>query len=193
MLQPGDALLIVDPQNDFMPGGALAVPEGDRIIPIVNAWIVSAQQLSIPIIISRDWHPPHHISFKERGGPWPEHCVQNTFGAAFHKDIVIPENAIIINKAFLIDKDAYSAFEGITTDTQTPLPEKLHTLGIKRIWIAGLALDYCVYHSAISAHNLGFEFHVILPACRAIAKDSAQKALADMQQLGVMIEYGAPS
>ncbi len=184
----GDALLIVDPQNDFMPGGALAVTGGDAIIPILNEWIAVAQKSNIPIIISRDWHPPHHISFKERGGKWPAHCIQNTHGAEFHKQLVLPSNAIIVNKAFLADQDAYSAFDGVLADSQTTLPDKLRSMGIKRVWIAGLALDYCVYYSAISAHELGFEFHVIMPACRAIAEDSARKALEHMQRLGVLLE-----
>jgi nicotinamidase/pyrazinamidase len=187
-LRPGDVLLVVDPQNDFMPGGALGVPGGDAIVPILNKWIAATAALDLPIVISRDWHPPHHISFKQRGGPWPPHCIQDTAGADFYKDLVIPENAIIINKAFVADKDAYSAFEGVTADAGTPLADKLRELGAKRIWIGGLALDYCVYYSALSAHELGFEFHVILPACRAIAKESAEKAMAHMRQLGVLIE-----
>lgn len=179
-----DVLLIVDPQNDFMPTGALGVPQGDEIISLVNQWIAAAQAAHVPIIISRDWHPPHHISFIERGGPWPVHCVQNTKGAEFHKDLALPSNAIIVDKAFLVDKEAYSAFEGVTHDSKMPLPDQLQSLQAHRVWIAGLALDYCVYYSALSANQLGLEFHIILPACRAISPETGNKALEHMKKLG---------
>jgi nicotinamidase/pyrazinamidase len=186
--QAGDALLIVDPQNDFMPGGALAVPNGDEIIPILNDWIAAAEKANIPVIVSRDWHPPDHTSFQEQGGRWPVHCVRETPGAAFHKDLKIPKNAIIVDKAFTKDKEAYSAFEGITHAESIPLLEKLQTLGIKRIWIGGLALDYCVHYSAVGAHKAGLEYHVILPACRSIAKNTEEKAIKDMEKLQTIFE-----
>jgi nicotinamidase/pyrazinamidase len=187
-MKTGDLLLIVDPQIDFMPQGALPVPQGDEIIPIVNAWIKAAEKIGIPIAISRDWHPPNHISFKERGGPWPVHCVRETPGAAFHPDLAIPQDAIVIDKAIDPDYEAYSAFQGITHDTHIPVPELLRQLGIRRIWIAGLALDYCVYHSAITAHELGYEFHVILPACRAISQENSPKIIKQLKELGSVLE-----
>ncbi len=187
-LQSGDALLIVDPQNDFLPGGSLAVPRGDEIIPILNRLIDAAAKLGIPIIVSRDWHPLNHISFKTQGGRWPVHCVQNTEGAAFHKDLAIPKNAIIIDKAFDADHEAYSAFEGVTHDDHVPLAEIIRQLSIKRIWIGGLALDYCVHFSAVGAHKLGLEYHVILPACRSIAKQTEGKAMQDLEKLSAIFE-----
>src|SRR5207237_10586686 len=96
--QAGDALLIVDVQNDFCPGGALAVPEGDAIVPVLNRWIAEAEACRAPVFASRDWHPENHISFTQRGGPWPPHCVQNTRGAAFHPDLRLPPNAEIVSK-----------------------------------------------------------------------------------------------
>lgn len=125
-----DLLLIVDPQIDFMPQGALAVPQGDEIIPIINDWIKTAEKAGIPIAISRDWHPPNHISFKERGGPWPIHCVRDTPGAAFHPALIIPPHAVIIDKAIHPDQEVYSALEGIIHDTQTSVPELLRQLGM---------------------------------------------------------------
>src|SRR5437667_258948 len=128
----GDALLIVDVQNDFCPGGALAVREGDQVVPVLNRWIGRAEAQRIPIFASRDWHPPDHISFKARGGPWPPHCVQNTKGAAFHPDLKLPPDTEVISKADDPDKDSYSAFGG------TDLATKLRRVGIRRLWIGGL-------------------------------------------------------
>src|SRR5438874_13818264 len=96
-LKTGDALLIVDVQNDFCPGGALAVPEGDAVVPILNRWIAEAEGTGVPVFASRDWHPPNHISFKERGGPWPPHCVQGTEGGALQQGLKLPRHALIIS------------------------------------------------------------------------------------------------
>src|SRR5262245_15732315 len=138
MFKPGDALLVVDVQNDFCPGGSLAVSKGDEVVPVLNRWIEDAGAAGVPIFASRDWHPPNHISFKARGGPWPPHCIQNTFGAAFHPDLRLPPGAELISKADSPDVDSYSAFGG------TDLAERLHEAGVKRVWIGGLTQDYCV-------------------------------------------------
>lgn len=187
-LQAGDALLIVDPQYDFLPGGSLAIADGHKILPVLNDWIKAAQKAGIPIIISRDWHPAHHKSFKERGGPWPSHCVQNTHGAKFHKDLKFPNNAIIVNKAFNADKDAYSALEGVTDTEGVPLPEKLRQLKIKRLWIGGLAFDYCVQFSSLDARKSGFEVRIILPATKAIADETAQDTFKKLANADVAFE-----
>ncbi len=191
-LQKGDLILIVDPQMDFMLNGSLAVPEANQIIPIVNQWIAAGKKAGIPIAVSRDWHPPNHVSFEAQGGPWPVHCVRDTAGAAFHPDLQLPSDCFIVNKAFLADKESYSAFAGLLNDTGRPFTEKLDELGIKRIWIMGLALDYCVYNSAIDAAKYHLEFHVVLPACRAISEKWGKAALVHMKELGgVIIEEDA--
>src|ERR1043166_10328535 len=107
MLKRGDALLIVDVQNDFCPGGALAVPAGDEIVPILNRWIAEAEAAHVPVFASRDWHPANHISFKPRGGPWPPHCIQNTPGSQFHPALKLPPDVRIISKAETSDVDSY--------------------------------------------------------------------------------------
>lgn len=184
-LLPHDLLLIVDPQVDFLPGGALAVPCGDEIIPLLNQYIKEAQQSNIPIVISRDWHPQNHISFKSQNGPWPEHCIQYTPGAAFSSELNIPENAIIVDKAFLVSTESYSALEGLIHETLQPITKKLNELNIQRIWIAGLALDYCVYHTAIMGKKLGFDVKVLISACRGIDVTTSEKAIKEMQALDI--------
>lgn len=186
--QSGDALLIVDPQYDFLPGGSLAVADGDKIIPIINQWIEAAIKNHIPIIASRDWHPVNHISFKERGGPWPPHCVQNTHGAAFHRDLKLPNDVLIAEKAFDPDHDAYSAFAGVIHSNRVPLPEKLQQLQIKRLWLCGLTFDYCVHFTAMDARQAGYKVMIILPACKAIAAATEQKSFEDLVAAGVVME-----
>lgn len=181
--QPGDALLIVDAQNDFFPGGSLGVPDGDQIIPILNELITKAKQNNIPIIASRDWHPANHISFKENGGIWPVHCVQDSTGSHFHPDVHIPDSALIINKAFDVDKEAYSAFEGETLDGKS-LTQVLNGMGVKRLWVAGLALDYCVKDSVLDGVQEGFQINVLLDATRAIDTEAQDKVIEEIKQSG---------
>ncbi|HEY2382490.1 MAG TPA: nicotinamidase [Terriglobia bacterium] len=183
-MKSGDALLVVDVQNDFCPGGALAVKRGDEVVPVLNQWIQEAQRLGVAIYASRDWHPPDHISFKARGGPWPPHCVQGTAGAAFHPDLKLPANAQIISKAEKADEDSYSAFGG------TNLGERLHRSGTKRVWIGGLTQDYCVRETSLDALREGFEVHVIVDATLAVDlhPDDGRHALEDIQRAGAILE-----
>lgn len=183
-MKSGDVLLIVDVQNDFCPGGALAVNKGDEVIPVLNRWIDEAQRLGVTVYASRDWHPAGHISFKERGGPWPPHCIQGTAGAAFHPDLKLPANAYLISKAQDPDEDSYSAFGG------TNLAERLRRSGTKKLWIGGLTQDYCVRETSLDALREGFEVHVIVDGTRAVNvhPDDGRRALADIQRAGAVLE-----
>ncbi len=186
-LKAGDALLIVDVQNDFCPGGALAVPEGDAVVPVLNLWIDEAEKSRVPVFASRDWHPPNHVSFKERGGPWPPHCVQDTKGATFHPDLKLPRNAQIISKAADPDADSYSAFGG------TNLADRLRRAHVKNVWIGGLAQDYCVRATALDAIREGFNVHVIADATRAVnvQPGDGERALDEILQAGGVLEETA--
>lgn len=184
-LKPGDALIIVDVQNDFCPGGALAVAEGDQVVPVLNRWISKAHEADIPIFASRDWHPPDHISFQQQGGPWPPHCVQGTHGAEFHPDLNLPaETAIVTLKGDTPDRDAYSAFDG------TNLASELRARNVKRLWVGGIATDYCVKATVLDGLQEGFDVCVIEDAIRAVNvnPDDGQRAINDMRQAGALVE-----
>ena len=183
-MDKGDALLIVDVQNDFCPGGALAVRKGDEVVTVLNRWIDEAQRKNITVYASRDWHPAGHISFKERGGPWPPHCIQGTPGAAFHADLKLPSNVQVFSKAQDLNEDSYSAFGG------TDLASRLHQAGVKRIWIGGLTQDYCVRESSLDGIREGFEVHVIVDGTRAVNlnPDDGRRALEDVRRAGGILE-----
>jgi nicotinamidase/pyrazinamidase len=161
-LGKGDALIIVDVQNDFLPGGALAVPNGDEIIPVLNGYIKQFTTKGLPVFATRDWHPADHCSFKEQGGTWPPHCVAKTDGANLSKDLRLPKKTYIISKAIYADNDVYSGFGG------TNLHAKLTEMGIKRVFIGGLATDYCIKSTVLDALNHGYQTHYLRDACRAV-------------------------
>lgn len=150
-LKSGDALIIVDVKNDFCPRGALPVPEGDQVVSIINEWIEAAQAAGAPIFASRDWHPPGHISFREQGGPWPEHCAQNSYGAEYHADLKLSEDTVVINKAQQVDKDANSAFDG------TALAELLKEAGLVIMNIVDICLGgHCSLSHQLDGIRRGF-------------------------------------
>jgi nicotinamidase/pyrazinamidase len=179
---PHDALIIVDVQNDFLPNGALAVPNGDRVIPVLNKMIDDFKKANSPVFATRDWHPVDHCSFKEQGGPWPPHCVQNSYGAEFSKDLHLPKDAILISKADNPQQEAYSNFSG------TDLSEKLAKLGIKRIIVGGLATDYCVKETVLDARKIGLEVVVIENGIEAVNVHTSddKKAIQSMQDAGAI-------
>lgn len=181
-LEPGDALLVVDVQPDFCPGGALPVDEGDRVIPVLNAWLAGAREKKLPVYASRDWHPPEHPSFRPQGGPWPPHCVQDTPGAAYHPDLELPEDAIKICKGTRLDRDQYSAFD------ETGLAEHMRKRGVRRVWVGGLAEDVCVRASVLDGRRERFEMHVIAAATRPVEAEAGREALLEMQRAGAVIE-----
>lgn len=180
-LGPQDALILVDVQRDFCPGGKLPVPGGDLIIPVLNQWIEAARRGGAVIVASRDWHPQGHSSFVENGGPWPSHCVQETPGAAFHPGLALPEGVRVVTKGDRPELDQYSDFEGTT------LAEDLRRIGVGRVWIGGLALDVCVRATVLDAIALGFETHVIPQGARPLSRESGKKALQEMRQAGAVI------
>ncbi len=183
------ALLIVDVQNDFCPGGALAVAEGDRVVPVLNEWIERLSRQNAPIYASRDWHPVATTHFEEYGGPWPQHCVAGSPGAAFHPDLRLPPHAVVITKGNESGADGYSAFEG-RTGAGTSLADDLRARGIRHLYVGGLATDYCVRASVLDARRLGFDVTVIADAVRGVEASSGDsaRALDEMRAAGAAIE-----
>ena len=181
-LQPGDALLLVDVQIDFCPGGNLPIAEGDQVVPVLNRWLAAAREKGIPVYASRDWHPTGHMSFAARGGQWPDHCLQDSPGAAFHPDLALPDDTVVISKGVRFDKDQYSAFD------ETGLAERLRQDGVTRVWVGGLALDVCVEATALGGREAGFAVRLIPEASKAITADGAARAIATMRGAGVTIE-----
>jgi nicotinamidase/pyrazinamidase len=175
------ALILVDIQNDFCPGGALAVNQGDQIVPIVNRLIPE-----FPLVIStQDWHPANHISFKPRGGPWPPHCVQGTRGAELHPDLKTDTIAYYFRKASSPDRDDYSEFAG-KDDRGRSLDETLKSHGVKQLYVVGLATDYCVLETVLDGIKYGYEVYPVTDAMRAVNVnlDDGEKALQKMAGSG---------
>jgi nicotinamidase/pyrazinamidase len=183
-MEPGfedAALVLVDIQNDFCPGGTLAVEEGDQIVPIVNRLMPL-----FPLVISTyDWHPANHVSFKDRGGPWPPHCVQGTRGAELHPDIDSDRIDMHFRKASTPDKDEYSEFAGYDEEGRT-LDEVLKSENVKRLFVVGLATDYCVRATVLDGLKSGFDVYAVTDAMRAVNvnPDDGAKALEEMAQSG---------
>ncbi|HEU5329878.1 MAG TPA: isochorismatase family protein, partial [Thermomicrobiales bacterium] len=153
-----DALIIVDVQNDFCPGGALAVGEGDEVVPVLNRL---APHFGT-VVATQDWHPANHRSFTAQGGEWPPHCIAGASGAAFHPALQTDQIDVTVHKATAPDQEAYSGFDG------TDLAEQLHRRGVRRVYVGGLALDYCVDATALDAKRAGFDTYVIRDATRAV-------------------------
>lgn len=194
------ALIVIDVQNDFCPGGALAVPEGDTIVPGINALMADADA----VVLTQDWHPADHSSFASQHGAkapysvidmaygpqvlWPDHCVIGSAGAAFHADLNIDQADLVIRKGYRRTIDSYSAFFENDQRTPTGLEGYLTTRGLTSLTLVGLATDFCVAYSAIDAAKLGFDVTVRLELCRAIDLDgSLAAALRDMTQAGVTL------
>jgi nicotinamidase/pyrazinamidase len=181
-LRAGDALLVVDVQRDFCSGGALPIPDADKIVPMIDDLIKEAVEAKTLVVASRDWHPPNHSSFHASGGPWPEHCLQGSDGAKFHEGLRLPGDTIMVAKGEKVDKDQYSAFDA------TGLADQLRRRGVKRVLICGLAQDVCVRATALDAVDAGFETHVRLPATRPVTPVGGEEAVAEMIRAGVTVE-----
>src|SRR3989475_6226192 len=161
------ALLVVDIQNDFCPGGTLGVPEGDAIIPRVNRTIALFERRHLPVLFTRDWHPRETKHFKEFGGAWPAHCIQGTKGARFHLDLQVPKGAVILSKGMDPEQDSYSAFQAFT-DRGRDLESTLHELDVDELFICGLATDYCVRATSLDGLRRGLTIRVIRDAIRGV-------------------------
>jgi nicotinamidase/pyrazinamidase len=181
------ALVIVDVQNDFCPGGALAVQHGDEVVAPLNRLAQEFLQRGDLVFKSRDWHPPQTRHFAAYGGTWPVHCVQGTHGAAFHPDLIDDPRIIVISKG-TGDEDTYSAFGG------TDLASQLRQNEIEEIWVGGLATDYCVRQTVLDALREGFHVKVISEAMRAVEREpgDGERAIEEMQQAGAQILTTVP-
>jgi len=179
------ALLIVDLQNDFCPGGALAVPDGDKIVGPVNKYIKIFKQNKLPIFASRDWHPANSKHFKDFGGIWPVHCVENTKGADFHPQLKLPKDTILLYKGMDPDKDSYSAFQAEDLKKE-PFLKILRRLKINELWVCGLATDYCVKSSVLDALKYGFKVKLLVDAIKGVdlKKNDSKKAIKKMLEKG---------
>jgi len=201
---PQDVLLVVDVQNDFCPGGALAVPDGDAVVPVINRLMAHFAH----VVLTQDWHPAGHQSFASSHtgrrpfetieaayGPqvlWPDHCVQGSRGAAFHTDLATNRAALILRKGFRREVDSYSAFYENDRRTPTGLAGYLRTCGFARVYLTGLATDFCVRWSAEDARREGFAAVLLEDACRAIDLErSLDSARAAMTQAGVVFADAA--
>ncbi|MGZ8421968.1 MAG: isochorismatase family protein [Nitrospira sp.] len=184
---PGDALLVVDVQRDFLPGGALAVPDGAAVIPVLSNYCALFHSKGLPIIVTRDWHPPDHCSFRQQGGSWPTHCVAETPGAQFPEELQPLLSTIVISKGTDPKREAYSGFQ------DTVLHQYLQSCVIRRLFIGGLATDYCVLQTVRDARALGYAVSLLLDAVRAVNlhPEDGQKAETEMMRLGALpLRYG---
>jgi len=181
-LTTSDAVIAVDVQNDFCPGGRLAVDGGDTVVAVLNRWIAAAQRAGAVVAVSRDWHPPEHVSFEQRGGPWPVHCVRNTEGGRLHPDLQLPDTIVLVSKGRSRDRDQYSAFD------RTELATTLNRCGVERLVVGGLARDVCVRQTVLDACEAGFKVHLLLAATRPVDPDDGRRAVDEMRDAGAIIE-----
>lgn len=190
-LQSGDermqaGLLVVDVQNDFCPGGALAIPAGHEVVPILNRYMRRFQAARLPVYLSRDWHPARSRHFAQFGGRWPAHCVQGTPGAEFHRGLTISPEACVISKGTSPEDEGYSAFEGRDAEG-TPLIPLLVRHGVDTLCVGGLATEYCVRASVMDALAHGFHAVLLTDAIRALDSTAGARAIDEMQQAGATL------
>ena len=179
------ALIVVDVQRDFCPGGALAVPEGDLVVPVLNGYMERFASAGLPVYATRDLHPERTVHFKEYGGLWPAHCVVDTPGAEFHPDLRLPAGAVIITKGTDPEQDSYSGFDG--TDRQgRGLAESLRARGVGSIYVGGLATDYCVRATVLDGLKEGFRVTLLVDAVRGVdvSEGDSDRAVREMEEAG---------
>jgi nicotinamidase/pyrazinamidase len=180
-----DALVVVDVQQDFCPGGALGVTGGDQVVPVLNRYIERFRAAGAPVFATRDWHPARTKHFQAYGGVWPPHCVEGTPGARFHADLALPADAVVVSKGMDPEEDAYSGFQAEDANGM-PFAAALGERGVARIFVGGLATDYCVRATAVDAAREGFEVVVLADAIRAVdlAAGDGERAIAEMEAAG---------
>ena len=185
-------MLVIDVQRDFCAGGALAVPAGDAVVPVLNRLIREAEHRRMPVYASRDWHPASSRHFATGGGIWPVHCVAGSDGAAFHPDLRLPAGAAVVSKGVEPDEDGFSAFDG-RLDDGTTLEESLRAAGVTRLLAGGLATDYCVRHSVLDALRKGWPVTVLTDAIAAVDLEPGDgpRALEEMQAAGAVLRTSA--
>ncbi|MDH3442473.1 MAG: bifunctional nicotinamidase/pyrazinamidase [Deltaproteobacteria bacterium] len=185
---PANALIIVDVQNDFCPGGSLAVGSGDQVVSVLNRLIAEFDEAGSPIFATRDWHPKETSHFNTHGGQWPPHCVQGTNGAEFHRDLALGKSVVIISKGMEENSDSYSGFDGVD-ERGVRLTDLLRERGVERLVIGGLATDYCVKQTALDGLKAGFKVVVLEEAIRGVnlQPGDARQAIAEMKRAGAEI------
>jgi len=184
-MQATDALIIVDVQNDFCPGGSLAVTGGDEVVPVLNQYIEQFTQARVPIFATRDWHPENTRHFKIHGGLWPPHCIQGTKGAEFRTDLALPDDAVIVSAGMAPDEEGYSGFDG-KDENGAGLADLLRARGVERVFIGGIATDYCVKETVLDALKHGFKVVLLEDAVRGVnlRPDDSERAIAEMVRAG---------
>lgn len=184
------ALLLVDVQNDFFSGGALPVPGAERVLPVLNAALRRFEAAGCPVYASRDWHPLDTTHFKTAGGPWPVHCVAGSAGAAFHPGLRVPAGMVVVSSGQGRNDDGYSAFEGTTAEGR-PLADDLRERQVRRLYVGGVATDYCVRASVLDACAAGLDVRVITDGIAGIQPDDAARALDEMRRAGASLVTSA--
>lgn len=190
MIRPekSDALIVVDVQKDFLPGGALGVPRGEEVVAPLNNAMGAFAAAGRPVFVTRDWHPPDHCSFQAQGGPWPPHCVAGAAGAQFAEGLALPASAVVVSKATDALRDAYSGFEG------TDLGARLAAAGVTRVIVGGLATDYCVLNTVLDARKAGLDVILLEDAIRAVdvTPGDGERAIERMKQVGARVVRARP-
>jgi nicotinamidase/pyrazinamidase len=183
-----DALIVVDVQNDFCPGGALAVKDGDQVVPVLNRYIDQFTKAGLPIFATRDWHPEKTTHFNTCGGPWPPHCLQGSRGAQFHPELKLPSDTVVVSAGMGSDEDGYSGFLG-RDDSGVKLADLLRQRGIERIFVGGLATDYCVKHTVLDGLKEGLKVVLLADSVRGVnlKPGDSERAIEEMLHAGATI------
>jgi nicotinamidase/pyrazinamidase len=187
-MQGNDALIVVDVQNDFCPGGALAVTDGDQVVPVLNRYIHQFTKSGLPVFATRDWHPAETTHFNTRGGPWPPHCIQGTKGAEFHPDLAFGNNVRVLSKGSGPESNDYSGFQAVSAEG-AGLASLLRGLEVNRILIGGLATDYCIKHTVLDALKEGFQVVVLMDSIRGVnlKPGDSPRAIEEMRRAGAKL------